>query len=230
MAAFGAKGIQGSILNVSSLYEYRGVSFAAGGDGNVSTVPNFIKRYNPRLLGASVGEHLVEYCEGLRDYPGVNFKEDWKLINVLIGTVDQCYSCISSYESSISPEVYGASIDNMLARIRKEVPRALVNLIGTYNNSQTKIIAANQKYCEPFASTDFEFNQLECWCIHYEPSRRIMDRFVTAYNEQLRKNSKKYNLYNDQDFAVMFSPSPRLVQATLIAFIQAPKDMNGLQG
>ncbi|KAG0183194.1 hypothetical protein DFQ29_009270 [Apophysomyces sp. BC1021] len=151
MAAFGAKGIQGSILNVSSLYEYRGVSFAAGGDGNVSTVPNFIKRYNPRLLGASVGEHLVEYCEGLRDYPGTS--------------------------SSINLNV------------------------GAYIMS----------------------HPVELWI-------DLLLFIFTAYNEQLRKNSKKYNLYNDQDFAVMFSPSPRLVQATLIAFIQAPKDMNGLQG
>ncbi|KAF7726750.1 hypothetical protein EC973_008438 [Apophysomyces ossiformis] len=245
MAGFGAKGIQGNILNISSLFEYRGGSFGAGGDNGIATLPNFIKRYNPNLLGASVGEHMAEYCEGsacmprqynpvfdrlnaaqsgsmmqnlahqidyvlegLKNYPGVNYEEDWKLINVLIGTVDQCYSCISSYYSFIAPEVYGKTIENMLTRIHEDVPRVIVNLIGTYNISQAAVISAGQKYCEPFDHTDFELNQLECWCIHSAPSRKVMNKFVASYNEQLRRKAEKFNNLHDPSFGVIYSPSP----------------------
>lgn len=65
MAAFGAKGIQGgTIVNIENLFENRGVSYGAGGDDGAVTVPNFIKRYNPKLQGASVGEHLASICYG----------------------------------------------------------------------------------------------------------------------------------------------------------------------
>lgn len=65
MAGFGAKGIQdGSIINIKSLFEYRGVSYGAGGDSGAITVPNYIKKYSPKLKGPSVSQHLVEICYG----------------------------------------------------------------------------------------------------------------------------------------------------------------------
>lgn len=65
MAGFGAKGIQGdSIINIKNLFENRGLSYGAGGDKGAVTVPNFLKKYSPKLKGASVGSHLVEVCYG----------------------------------------------------------------------------------------------------------------------------------------------------------------------
>jgi len=55
-AGFGAKGIQdGTIINLNNLAEDRGISFAAGGDDGAITIPNFLKHYNPNLIGASLG-------------------------------------------------------------------------------------------------------------------------------------------------------------------------------
>lgn len=65
MAGFGAKGIQGNtIINIKNLFENRGISYGAGGDEGAVTVPNFLKKYSPKLKGASVGSHLVEVCYG----------------------------------------------------------------------------------------------------------------------------------------------------------------------
>ena len=65
MAAFGAKGYRnGNIIDISTLFEYRGISYGAGMDDGAITVPNFIKKYSPKLKGGSISQHLVEVCYG----------------------------------------------------------------------------------------------------------------------------------------------------------------------
>jgi phospholipase B1 len=60
-AGFAAKGIQGgTIFNLSNLNENRGVSWSMGGDPDTVTFPSFIKYYQPKLRGASVGDHGAE--------------------------------------------------------------------------------------------------------------------------------------------------------------------------
>ncbi|EJD43613.1 hypothetical protein AURDEDRAFT_114662 [Auricularia subglabra TFB-10046 SS5] len=51
--------------------EWRGVSYASGGDEGALTIANLIKYYNPGVRGASVGHHPVELCFGLLCPPGV---------------------------------------------------------------------------------------------------------------------------------------------------------------
>lgn len=63
-AAFAAKGVLNDHPEREA-YEYRGVSYIAGGDHDVSTLANLIKRYSPSLFGASVQSHPVEFCYGL---------------------------------------------------------------------------------------------------------------------------------------------------------------------
>ncbi|KAG2172290.1 hypothetical protein INT43_004832, partial [Umbelopsis isabellina] len=60
-AGFAAKGVQGpTIVNLANLNEDRGVSFAMGGDPGAVTLATLMKNYQPKLHGASLGEHLVE--------------------------------------------------------------------------------------------------------------------------------------------------------------------------
>lgn len=51
-------------LNFSLISEYRGNSYAIGGDTGAVTLANFIKKYNPSVQGASILSHLVSYCSG----------------------------------------------------------------------------------------------------------------------------------------------------------------------
>ncbi|KZV88555.1 hypothetical protein EXIGLDRAFT_678820 [Exidia glandulosa HHB12029] len=57
-----AKGIQTNPLD--TLDEWRGVSYAGGGDAGAVTIPNLIKHYNPALTGGAVGNHGIELCFG----------------------------------------------------------------------------------------------------------------------------------------------------------------------
>lgn len=65
MAGFAAQGIQdNTIINIKTIMENRGVSYGGGGDAGAVTVPNFIKKYSPKLKGPSVSDHLAEICFG----------------------------------------------------------------------------------------------------------------------------------------------------------------------
>lgn len=60
--------------------------------------------------------------------PGVNYKNDWKFINVQIGSNDQCASCINSVIDYLTPERYGEHMTAAVERIRNQIPRVIVNL------------------------------------------------------------------------------------------------------
>lgn len=52
------------IAAITSLFEYRGLSYGIGGDDGAFTVPNYIKHYQPNIVGYSTGKHITEYCSG----------------------------------------------------------------------------------------------------------------------------------------------------------------------
>jgi len=63
-AALFAKGIQDNAL--LDFVEWRGVSYAAGGDPGAITIPNLLQFYNSTLQGASLGNNPgIEFCNGL---------------------------------------------------------------------------------------------------------------------------------------------------------------------
>ncbi|KAI9478661.1 MAG: hypothetical protein EXX96DRAFT_571769 [Benjaminiella poitrasii] len=67
MAGFGMMGVdyEGSgIINISLVSEYRGDSYAIGGDTGAITLANFMKRYNMDIKGPSVLSHLASLCTG----------------------------------------------------------------------------------------------------------------------------------------------------------------------
>jgi len=57
-AGFGIDGKPGGVN------EFRGASYSIGGDANATTMPNFIRAFNPDLQGYSLGEHVAEVCYG----------------------------------------------------------------------------------------------------------------------------------------------------------------------
>lgn len=88
-----AKGIQTNILD--SLAEWRGVSYATGGDAGAMTIPNFIKHYRKSsVLGTSKGVHGIELCFGIlcpigpfgwdRDVDGFNAAQTGALASNLL--------------------------------------------------------------------------------------------------------------------------------------------------
>ncbi|KAG0183883.1 hypothetical protein DFQ28_000667 [Apophysomyces sp. BC1034] len=238
MTGFAAKGIQGSsIFSLNTINENRGVSFAGGGDDGICTIPNMIGRYNPHILGPSRGDHIVEYCgdhpeldnlnaaqsgalaknldhqldyllPAIKSYPGIDLDNDWKLINVLIGYVDSCDSCVLDIYSGNNTELYESYVDKALERIRASIPRVLVNLIGISNVGDIISRTANQKYCQPFPFTSVQVNRYLCLCTHHDDYHQGLASVVEQINDKLHGLSEKYNALNDESFAVMYSPSP----------------------
>ncbi|KAJ3103859.1 hypothetical protein HDU97_009778 [Phlyctochytrium planicorne] len=69
-AALGARETTFSALAViyaGVIWEYRGVNFATGGDGDAESVGSFIRHFNPELKGLSFGRRTFEFCFG----PGI---------------------------------------------------------------------------------------------------------------------------------------------------------------
>ncbi|KAG8854234.1 hypothetical protein FRC20_001083 [Serendipita sp. 405] len=64
-----SRGIQSNFL--ASFSEWRGESYAGGGDPGAITIPNLIKNYNPSLTGGSLGSNpTIELCFGPLCLPG----------------------------------------------------------------------------------------------------------------------------------------------------------------
>ncbi|GBB99324.1 hypothetical protein RclHR1_03490006 [Rhizophagus clarus] len=47
------------------LDEYRGANFALGGDPDVISIPNILRKFSPNLVGDSKGTHIIEVCYGI---------------------------------------------------------------------------------------------------------------------------------------------------------------------
>ncbi|KAI9027281.1 hypothetical protein CLU79DRAFT_698169 [Phycomyces nitens] len=218
-AGFAADGIQGdSLLNIKSIYEYRGVSYAGGGDPGAITVPNLLKKYSPKLLGPSIGEHLAELCFGplcapnqcmySSNLPGVNYTHDWKLINIQIGSNDQCTYCIDPVFQSLGPKNYAKNIVAAIERIRTTVPRVMINLLSTFKVSQVYILTSQQEYCRPFKNINFKLNTFECMCAINPKNHAKIDKVSDEYNAELLNIFNTYKAKSTDTFGVMYTPVP----------------------
>ncbi|KAI9597444.1 GDSL-like Lipase/Acylhydrolase-domain-containing protein [Syncephalis fuscata] len=223
-------------LDIKRIFEFRGVSYAAGGDPGAITLPNGFRNYQPKLAGASVGEHLVEFCFGplcppfqyrpqldrfnaaqsggmaqnlkkeayylldqLHADPNVDIKNDWKFLNIQIGSNDLCLACtpFAGDRNMLSPDAYEANIREALQIIRTNVPRVFVNLLGNFRVSD--IYAHGQNLPR--------WVQLECACALApgplgDKMRNDMDNMMTQYNERLKRIHDDYERINDPQFGI----------------------------
>lgn len=111
---------------------------------------------------------------------------------------DQCASCIDVLIPLLTPQAYGKHVTAAIERIRRTVPRVLINLskslqiassitqlysclsiieiVGTFNVTQVYTVTKGQSYCMPFQHTDFIFNSIECPCAIDTKYRPKMDQ------------------------------------------------------
>ncbi|KAI8969712.1 hypothetical protein BDB01DRAFT_855572 [Pilobolus umbonatus] len=245
MAGFALEGItHGTIIHPTSIYEYRGQSYGGGGDDGAVTIPNFIKRYNPKVRGAAEGEHLAELCYGplcppfqyrpLKDVLNAaqsggmamnldyeltylintmkfmtawEYDDQWKMINIQIGSNDQCASCIDEFIPMLRPELYGKHMEAAVERIRQKVPKVLVNLIGTFNVSEIYSVTTGQDYCNAFDPLEFHINTVECPCALSKSFREKMNENSLGYNREIERIYNKFKPLQTDTFGVMFTPA-----------------------
>ena len=140
-AGFGARA--SSLIDLA--VEARGASWSIGGDDDVSTLPNFLKVFNPSLTGFSEGNGNAGRGFGDASISGAvspgmlgqattlaanmeremgpdAFREEWKLVTVWIGGNDICSRGTSAQE-------YIEGIEAALDYMQETVPRLFVNLV-----------------------------------------------------------------------------------------------------
>ncbi|CAO3625929.1 unnamed protein product [Mucor hiemalis] len=129
----------------------------------------------------------------------------WKFITIQIGNNDQCAFC-GPYKADVTPEAYGNYVEAAIVRIKEEMPRTVVNLIGTFKVSGVFPLAdADQSYCVPNGILE---NRLRCSCANSIENMAAMDAVSDAYNEKLAAIAAKYSGKPGDTFAVMYRPAP----------------------
>ncbi|XP_071226560.1 phospholipase B1, membrane-associated [Salvelinus alpinus] len=122
---------------------------------DVITLANIVRLFNPNVLGAAPAKtvhgtsaplsetgfnlavtghntfnlpgqtrHLIDT---LRNYKGLNFDEDWKLLTILIGMNDICDYCKDKVLFSVDNYIH--YMTNSLEMLMNEVPRMIVNVV-----------------------------------------------------------------------------------------------------
>ncbi|KAL0073862.1 hypothetical protein J3Q64DRAFT_1727054 [Phycomyces blakesleeanus] len=244
IGGFGLMGKGNGTTTINTVIEYRGESYPIGGNDGAETLATYTKRYQPKLKGASVGEHLVERCNleycppteyrpsidnlngarsgavaksldpeldyvipRMKNYPGVDFENDWKLITIQIGSNDQCGSC-TSFANESTVEAYTLYVESAIERIQNNIPKIIVNLIGNLRVSALLPLAeAHAEYCP---STDTSVNyftpKAECPCLASQDQTDTMDYLADNYDKALINIAHKYRARKGGDFAVVYQP------------------------
>jgi len=218
-------GILGTNI-LQCLTEYRGRSWSIGADLNfdmgVQTLPNILRKFNPYLVGGSIGScktdnhacsqlNVAVAGETSQDMPdqardlvarlknanfGVDFQRDWKMITLFIGGNDLCDYCVNS--NIHSPDSYIAKIREALDILHAQVPRAFVNLAQIFDI--TPLAKVSQGFfCNLVTSA-------VCGCAKDASNNNMLSIASTEYQKRIKAlvDSGRYDTRND--FTVVLQP------------------------
>ncbi|KAK2528723.1 Plb1 [Columba livia] len=205
--------------------EWRGFSWSIGGDETLetqATLPNILKKFNANLFGFSTGSsketagfnvaesgatarnmsaQARELVDLMRSSSKINFKEDWKLITILIGSNDLCQYCLD--KETYSVQKYLEHLQNALDIFYEELPRVFVNMVETLEISGLRQIAASYPGCALTTK-----NLCPCFVNPNEDSSELQE--IKRVNRDFQAealqliNSDRYE--GREDFAVVMQP------------------------
>ncbi|KAI7871362.1 SGNH hydrolase-type esterase domain-containing protein [Mucor mucedo] len=158
---------------------------------------------NAALTGATsmhLGYELDYLIESMQNIQGIDFENDWKMINIQIGSNDMCGACNTSYVNEVTPEKYGGYIEAAIDRIHASVPNVIVNLISTFNVSQ--VFPLTEAYPNHCVNRNIDL----CPCASVPGGLEIMSQLNNAYNEKLVQIYKKYQKSKFHNFTVVYQP------------------------
>ncbi|KAM6432625.1 phospholipase B1, membrane-associated [Rhynochetos jubatus] len=205
--------------------DWMGLSWSIGGDGTLetqATLPNILKKFNPDLIGFSTGTsketagfnvakrgatarnmpaQAHELVELMRSSSKINFKEDWKLITVLVGGNDLCQYCLD--KETYSVQKYVKHLQDTLDIFYEELPRVFVNMVEILEISGLRQIAASslgcaltiKKLCPCFLNPEENSSELQ-------EIKRVNRDFQAEVLQLI--NSGRYE--EREDFAVVMQP------------------------
>ncbi|KAI8047025.1 uncharacterized protein B0P05DRAFT_567136 [Gilbertella persicaria] len=163
---------------------------------------------NAALSGAiakNLDRQLDYMIQEMKVITELDFDNDWKMINIQIGSNDMCNSCEQNEVNYTTPESYGNYVNAAIDRIQQNIPKVLVNLIGTFNVSQIFPLTANQTYCSPMTTNvRVNYNLGECNCAGVPGGLEKMDQLSADYNKRLYDIYEKHQQNKSADFAVVY--------------------------
>uniref|UniRef100_A0A914X6H5 Phospholipase B1, membrane-associated n=2 Tax=Plectus sambesii TaxID=2011161 RepID=A0A914X6H5_9BILA len=231
VAAFGdsitAGNGAGATNVLEMLLQYRGMTFAIGGDDDLEhrvTIPNILRKFNPNVFGQSHGigdatewpvaylntaepgmrsDDLVnqahEMIAKMREHPdNIDMVNDWKLITIFIGGNDMCRYCHDSKDEQ--PEVFISNIIAAIQVLQENIPRLIVNVMSVLHVELVRQIDADNFLC-------IELHKKECVCVD-DPTFTVqeMSQIETAFTmleQQLMMNG---TFDTSDDFTLVVQP------------------------
>ncbi|KAK4515678.1 pre-rRNA processing protein [Mucor velutinosus] len=177
--------------------------------GNVSYATHFppVDNLNAAISGAMAVNLDLELDYLLQELnspfaSNLNAKNEWKMINIHIGSNEMCQSCDSKLTNLTTPEVYAREIENAVQRIKRSIPKTFVNLIGMFRFSVINQMAkANPQYC---ANRDI-IKPCECFL---QNKMDHMDSLMEQFNTKLMAIANKYAPQPGSTFGVAYTPFP----------------------
>ena len=105
--------------------------------------------------------------------------------------------------------MFGGYMDGAIQRIKDEIPRVLINVVGTFNVSAAYDLTFGQEYCNPISgqSNSF-FSRTKCSCFldGKKESRDQMEKVTVGYNDRILEIYNKYKSQENENFAMRFTP------------------------
>ncbi|WKX97061.1 hypothetical protein Q1695_013033 [Nippostrongylus brasiliensis] len=201
------------------LLDYREISFVSGAKNNLSvqaSLFNIFRHFSPNLKGASSASGSREYNDDfnvavsgsftanlpdqartlisrLKAHPDVDFDNDWKFINVLIGSNDLCRICEN--QTNLGVDQYVDNLKSAILYLKANLPRAYINVVPPFFSK----LFDERQYENPFC---VDIHRLSCPCLFEIPVDEHM-KIKRSFNEALLTFHDAQ--FQQEDFAVAIS-------------------------
>ncbi|XP_029600305.1 phospholipase B1, membrane-associated [Salmo trutta] len=223
-----------TILSVPVEYRHVSWSIGGYGTyQDVITLANIFKLFNPELLGPAplwtlhgyptsinktgfnfavtghntlnVSDQTRHMIDTFRSYPGLNYKEDWKLVTVLIGMNDICDYCKNKTLFSADNFIY--YMTEMLDTMMNEVPRMIVNIV------QILPMEALREVQRPSIGCELQKRFCSCLVLPEDNSTDLKELIELNFEFQWRlEKLLESDRFFKEDFAVVLQPYLQNIQ------------------
>lgn len=210
-----------------SMKEYRGLSYAIGGDSGVTTMPNILAQYtqqgypigtstgvgkrdmktnglNGAVSGAINSDMLGQaqwLVEQLKANTAINFETDWKLLTLWIGSNNLCDVCKDNSGNNVAN--FENEVTEALEYLYSSVPRVFVNLVSNLDITQLDNIDSG--LCDMLHS-------IACGCVVSDRSAVL--EINLQYQQTASVIAQKFASRNNPLFTVVVQPF--LIDTTIL--------------
>jgi hypothetical protein len=150
-------------------------------------------------------QHLklqVEYlARQLKNETGVDPKNDWKILSIVIGANDLC----GCRNAGNAPDHFEKNINDTLAEVHKTIPKVFVNIIPIFETGFYDVWNNSRK--STYCTLVFGLFKAMCGCLMgSDEDRDVMSRLSIEYNKRVFKLQREWNARNIPDFYVSVQP------------------------